>query len=125
MCRWPLRPLLDKLMRHQQREIMAKTSGVAVTGAGVECAAEYAAADRYAADGAVSTNLLIGSSGRREERGARARVAAGRAAARVKDKKNRERAASNAAGQPLDEAAAYARKKKEKERTQKEREQHT
>jgi hypothetical protein len=98
--------LLDKLLRHKQREFVAETSGVALTGAGVEFAAEYAAADRYAADGAVSTNPLMGSSGRREERDARARAAADRAEARAKDKKDRERDAGNATGAPLEETAA-------------------
>ena len=83
----PIEALLGKLLRSQQREFIAETSGVAVTGAGVEGGVEFATADDYAGQGgAISTNPILGTSNRREEREARARAAQDKAAARAAQK---------------------------------------
>jgi hypothetical protein len=98
--------LLGKILRSKQRDFVAETSGVALTGAGVEFSAEFAAADRYAGENAVSTNPLMGSSGRREEREAKARAAADRAAVRAKAKEEKKREAATKAASPAKDQGA-------------------
>jgi hypothetical protein len=71
----PIEALLEKILRSKKRSYIAETSGVAITGAGLEHSVEFAADDVYAPPNFLSTNpLLVTDNGRTQSDAGRLRA---------------------------------------------------